>query len=479
VNLDVLLNSGTVPITSRTGDNPSVTPPNEAVVTIGYPAMDGTPVNIGGTYVSTNGGAFANDVRFTGVSITAPDPQITISGIRANVNPTYVPLNTGGFGQVLATISVSNGVLPITQVGNGFFVGIVLPGLGAVSVAPGITIQSCGGTISIPSGTVFSISVPENFPTAFKVQGPLLVNGVLQDSETGTVAGAPQADSATELAVTFNNIPSGVSFYIPATIYSSAGTGYYAQLVSGEASNTAIATSSLVAGSSVGLPTTDAGGFTAYYELVTGGTTYFYNFFSTNPSVQETYTIPTYPVGAVSSTTGTPSVSVVLAPQATTEPTLAPRFISLSSAASVPAITVVPCQTTLLFPYMTNQAGFDTGFSIAATSMDPFGTFAQGGTCTLNMYGANPPATAPTLTVPTGGEGHATVSSVAPNFQGYVIAVCNFEYAHGYAFLSNGFQGLGNGSLSEGYTANVIGNTRNNTPSTQVVNGSYGESLGH
>jgi RHS repeat-associated protein len=50
--------------------------------------------------------------------------------------------------------------------------------------------------------------------------------------------------------------------------------------------------------------------------------------------------------------------------------------------------------TSPLFPFLTNQLGFDTGISIANTSTDPFGTTTQSGTCSLNFYGAgatNPP----------------------------------------------------------------------------------------
>ena len=43
-------------------------------------------------------------------------------------------------------------------------------------------------------------------------------------------------------------------------------------------------------------------------------------------------------------------------------------------------------------------------------------------------------------------------SLASPNFQGYVIAVCNFQYAHGFAFVSD----LGARNLAMGYLALVI-----------------------
>ena len=54
-------------------------------------------------------------------------------------------------------------------------------------------------------------------------------------------------------------------------------------------------------------------------------------------------------------------------------------------------------------------------------------------------------------------------SSVAPNFQGYVIAVCQFQYAHGFAFISD----VGARNLAMGYLALVVDDR-----------GQTGESLG-
>jgi hypothetical protein len=444
VNLDVTLNNGTVPITSPAG---------EAVVQVGAAAP------VAGTEVSLTSGGFANDVRFTGIAIPAGNVNITISGIRANVNPTYVPLNSGGFGQVLAVISVSNGTLPINQVNNGFFVGIVLPGLGAVTVNS-VTVSSCGaGSVSLGAGVNFTVNVPELFPTVFKIQGP---NGVA-DSESGPTNPTNfVASSGTQLAVTFANIPTGVTFYLPATITSTAsGT---AVLVATPGSTVAIVS---------GLVDPTGGTNYAYYPAASG-TTYYYNVTATNPSVSESFTIPFYNTSITLSSSFATTVSVSLAPIATAAdppiPTtnLVPTFFGGGSTASLTTSAAQGCQTSLLFPFLTNQAGFDTGVSIDASGTDPFNTNVAGGTCTWYFYGANPPATPPVLTIPSGGEGHATISSVAPNFQGYGIAVCNFTYAHGYAFLSDGFMGGGRG-LSEGYVALVINDRVGASVSPEVL----------
>jgi hypothetical protein len=107
-----------------------------------------------------------------------------------------------------------------------------------------------------------------------------------------------------------------------------------------------------------------------------------------------------------------------------------------------------------LFPFITNQVGFDTGMAIMNTSTDPFGTKPQSGICQLNFYGQNAPAMYPTAIIPSGNSwtpavGAWMASTIAPNFEGYMIAVCNFQMAHGYSFVSDlGAQKLAHGSLA-------------------------------
>jgi len=51
-----------------------------------------------------------------------------------------------------------------------------------------------------------------------------------------------------------------------------------------------------------------------------------------------------------------------------------PRFVDTGSSNQRPMYSIARCNTTILFPFVTNQAGFDTGLSISNTSRDPFGT---------------------------------------------------------------------------------------------------------
>jgi hypothetical protein len=105
---------------------------------------------------------------------------------------------------------------------------------------------------------------------------------------------------------------------------------------------------------------------------------------------------------------------------------------------------------------VTNQAGFDTGIAISNTTEYPFETIPVNDKCTFNFFGANAPAPFTTPVI-NGGTTYVNVAStLAPNFQGYVIVVCDFPLAHGFAFVSD----IGARNLARGYLALVLPNTK-------------------
>ena len=192
---------------------------------------------------------------------------------------------------------------------------------------------------------------------------------------------------------------------------------------------------------------------------------------ATNPSLAETYYFGVYITYTASPATGSPTapntatVNMSYAPTSTVTTASAsasiPRFVDTSSAATLFSTTI--CQTVLLYPFVTNQAGFDTGLAIANTSTDPFGTGAQAGTCTLNFYGNTAPSAAVPVPSVASGTVFTTLASVAaPGFQGYMIAVCNFQMAHGFAFISD----LGARNLAMGYLAEILPGGASKRPST-------------
>ena len=441
------------------------------------------------------GAVFGNTVVFDGVN-TAPYANgftVTIGGIRVNASTIPVSVSSGVFSQATAVLSITNVSIPLNP---SFIVGYVVPNAATAAVAPlnltGATACSTAPTAISLATTVFgTITVAENPLDAdvFKPQFP--IPGQSTDSESGTgLSGNPGvlAQSGTQIAVGLN-IPVGLTVYLPVTINSTStqlpgaliGTSV---LVTGSGSTVAAVPTTGLFYSDTGAPAANLFAFAGTGAAIT----VYYNVVSSNASYVESYAIPVFAAGSGASGV---TAQVALAPLAgpDTPTTVIPEFTGLISPPFAPVFssgTAQPCQTTLLFPFMTNQAGFDTGFSIASTALDPTGTQTvianpATPTCQLYFYGDAAPTTltAP-LTIATGfSELHSTVSAEAPGFQGYMMAVCNFVYAHGYAFITDGFMGAGRG-LSEGYVANVIGNgQRLGTPSAAVGSNGQPEILGN
>lgn len=140
----------------------------------------------------------------------------------------------------------------------------------------------------------------------------------------------------------------------------------------------------------------------------------------------------------------------------------APRFVFAPKSGG-DVLTINPCQTNLLFPFVAQTGNFDTGIAISNTSKDPFSTPNQTGKCNMYYYGTNEPATNPddtSVDIAAGKQLLYTLSAgnaaqglnPAPGFVGYIIARCNFQYAHGYAFISD----LGSKEFAQGYIALVM-----------------------
>jgi len=157
-----------------------------------------------------------------------------------------------------------------------------------------------------------------------------------------------------------------------------------------------------------------------------------------------------------------------------------PRFTDTSGNGTAPGpFSIVICETVLLFPFITNIDGFDTGIAISNTTSDPLGTKQQVGVCNLSAYGqtGQPTSQAACTTSSTatglfcmpgtGATGYdilpgttstTLASTIAPGFQGYIVAICQFELAHGFAFVTD----VGARNLAMGYLALVTGAPSNN-----------------
>ncbi len=135
-----------------------------------------------------------------------------------------------------------------------------------------------------------------------------------------------------------------------------------------------------------------------------------------------------------------------------------PRFMESGSA--IEAITVGECSTTLLFPFVTNQAGYETGIAISNTSQDTFGTTESSGSCEVFFHGSMmgggaAPSSETSGSIAAGEQWVFGLSQKAAGFQGYLMVDCDFQFAHGLAFITNGFGG-GVPTLAQSYLALVV-----------------------
>ena len=244
------------------------------------------------------------------------------------------------------------------------------------------------------------------------------------ESPTNWPGDAGRATQATQLQIVFSGLPSGVSIGSPS--WSSTGATNFTVTSS---ATTITLTVNTVA--DVGVSET----------------------LTVNVPIIYTTSLPAIGAGTVAGSYA--PTSTVITPIATP----VPRFTDTGAATA--AFEILPCETRLLFPFVTSIEGWDTGIAISNTSKDPFGTDPQQGTCTLYFYGVpsdsnqtttvDIPAGQQLLMTLNGGNGAQGLSPV-PGFTGYVIARCNFQYAHGYAFISD----LGANKFAQGYIALVI-----------------------
>ena len=96
---------------------------------------------------------------------------------------------------------------------------------------------------------------------------------------------------------------------------------------------------------------------------------------------------------------------------------------------------------------MLHHTGFDTEIAISNTS-------PESGSCAINYHGAGGPDPHESRLIAGGGQLIFTLSSTVDTtgFQGYLVAVCDFRKAYGFAFILDRF-GTGDSTLAQGYLA--------------------------
>jgi hypothetical protein len=382
-------------------------------------------------------------VQVTGTTVFKTGDYIEISQVRMNVNGLG-----SGTTTVTATLSGTSAAPttnPITftqsQVGVS---SIVNPSIKASIATTAPAVQTC----AVPAAATFSVTVAENYPAALTSTAD-----ETSFSPLGTIA------NGSLVSVVISNIPSGLGVL-------STGTSAVTPVAS-----TIVAT--LIAATPA--YQTSTGAALTYTFAITGDSTASVESFTTGFTIG----LPNSKGTALSGSVGTlPSLGTIVT--ATAAVSLAPSSGIVSFATNNEGggtvASISDCVTNMMFPYVTNQNGYDTSYSIANTTNDDLafgagqGATSQSGSCTLSLWpttdttlgSASPLGTASQYTTPSIPSGSVyAFSQSGTSFSGqtgYVIAVCRFLNAHGFAFLTNGFAQSAGPQLSHGYLGLILPN---------------------
>lgn len=380
-------------------------------------------------------------------------------GVRINAN------GLTGAQTVTASLNTTVNDYLLGSPSTGTVISSLSPGIGSfgIGLAPGNT-GIGGGATSAGTATIFT-----NRNIARSVGSFILTEGCASCWRTATQNGnsgtAVTAGQGTQIRLTFNNVPAGVTLTLSnllnstatVNIGSASGNSSLAAALGATsittASNTAVIN---ITGTSTSQVETMEVDYTVSLSTTAAVTT---------PGAI-TVTATVYPVGTgfdtTSTGTGPGGITLTGVP---TEVGGYPSFTDVE-VGPITAVNIVPANTTLLMPYALALPPFDTGLAVANTTADPFGAGAGGatpasGTLTLNFYpssatGAGTPfslSTSSTVRPGTGLGSDGTLAAGATwtvlmsqlltaagqtgNFQGYVFIQANFLNAHGTATISD------------------------------------------
>jgi len=411
----------------------------------GCPSQGGTQGSTAGFAVSSSGnqltvavtGAAGTYVLFkTGDAIVISQVRVNINALGASVGTVTATMSGTSALPTSNPITFTQSVVPVASVVN--------PSLTVSRVSSSRTFQTCsiaGG------GQAIQVGVTERFPAALTTQA---------DESAFTPAFPPS--NGTNVTVSFAGIPSGMAIQLTGTTFTSSLSPSVALTVTPTAS----------------AAVTSNGSAVSYTFTVTGDSTSSIDTITLNFALG----LPGSTAGTISASAGSlPAIGSTNSVVATVSlgPVQASGVVGFAAntQGTTTVATISDCVTNILFPYVTNQGGYDTSFSIANTSNDDLafganlGAAPQSGTCTLSFWPTTDltqgtPGTAlqfNTPSVPTGAVYAFSQSSTSFSGQsGYMIAVCRFLNAHGFAFLTNGFAQATGPQLSHGYLGLVIPN---------------------
>ena len=397
-------------------------------------------------------------IRFTAAAAPAANEQIIVRGIRSSV-----------IGRAISSIVITQ--FTAAPSGSSNFIVTSSPTVAfvvdnfSISGNPIVRVPICS-----PSGSMI-FTVKEESLTTW-VQYVTVGTAIAPTDGRSVVAPinlAAGGNANSWVYFVFNGLPTGVTANWPATVASNefvnpAGTLKSALTLVSQATN----------------------GENALYSFTTPTQ-------AGSDNTVETYTFPWTFTGG---TPGGAQISVGLATppnsimslQAKEQPADAAPFTALPRfgdplRTAFDVVQFVDCVTNLLFPWVGSlpSFGYDTGIAVANTGYDVGAitppTVGDPGVIKFYFYpqtfGAAPVAPTPvTTSVIVPGDTYATPFSAfgAQKF-GYLIAVCDFRFGLGFAYITQGTIG-GTLDTAQGYLALVL-----NTSGTSTAR-FYPESLG-
>jgi len=309
---------------------------------------------------------------------------------------------------------------------------------------------------------------------------PFFPNSRAASGTTSNLGTAGVANHGTRLIYQFSSVPNGVQLWAPTQLP-------VISTLTGLRTGTAVLTTtdpngagpfSPITGNGGGVPAGFGGG-NSQVNVFNGAGILVYEVLFSDPFTQERVDLPIAVAYVSNPANNLPApgvqsgVTVSFAPLSTvgtaSDSAPIPRFVPSPGPRNT--FIVQKCNCNLLFPFVSNQLGYDTGVAISNTSLDTgtgLGATPQQGVVTLNYYCGqtgctSPPAQTTNAPVPAGQQLTFTLSggggygiAATPGFQGYIIAQAQFQWCHAFAYISaQGALPTSNGA-SMGYLALVM-----------------------
>lgn len=385
--------------------------------------------------------------------------------------------------------------------------GFMYPGSSA-------TLDSSATTPAAPGNPPFGTGT-----TPVTAGANALHNGTLIDN-------AGIADNGTRLQLQISNIPAGANVYVPDAIYLTNGTNNGATPPVSNHSGIAVLVTTDGSGAGTYAPVyTGAGnapGATSTWSLLGSTGMAVYEVVFADPFSLESATVQTFvqyspnlnlnqpsPTSTAQAFGGFAPFYSTAAAHLPSSSLPIPRFVTATIPSTLNYFSVSRCACNLLFPFVSNQGGYDTGIAIANTSLDNlgvggtsaaasqfggvqfwyYGTTASGGaapptqctnvaspgtcptpsaTSASSAIGQIPAGQILTYVLSTGGgsigNGPNGLTNAGAGFQGYIIAQAQFQYCHAYAFITAAGAGPLSAAVSEGYLGLILDNKSINCP---------------